>query len=667
MRVITAPIGAVLLSAITLLPACLSAQDADPGRVLFENRCGRCHGADGAGAEMGPPIARRLTTLADPQLETLITNGLPARGMPPSPMQAGDRALLIKYLRVLQTRASTKPVVRRKVELTTGASLEGVLLNEGFDDLQLRTEDGRIHLLRTVGNRYREVTSQVDWPGYNGDPRGNRFITTNQITRDTVKHLGPKWIFNLPNTGRLQVTPVVIGGVMYVAGPNECYALDAGTGRQIWHYQVPTQPGAGGRAGGGGGANRGVAVAGNRVFTVAKRTHLIALDRSTGELAWDIEVAAQRDNYYVSSAPLAIGNLVVQGVAGGEHGARGFLAAYDQATGKEVWRFWTVPKPGEPHSDTWQGADINHPGGPTWFTGTYDPETDTLFWPTGNPGAEYNGDQRKGDNLYTDCVLAVDGKTGKLKWYFQFTPHDLWDWDATETPMLVDAEWEGRPRKLLLHGNRNGFFYVLDRTNGKLLLAKPFVRNLTWAKGIAADGRPILNPNQEPSAEGTRVCPSQDGATNWFSPSYIPATGLFYMQTFEKCSVYTKRDPGQWESGRQYLGGSQRVAPDGTPERILKAVNIHTGKVVWELPQKGPANSWGGTLATSSGLVFFGEETGAFMAADAVTGKVLWRFQANTDWHASPMAWVFDGQQYLGVAAGSNIIAFGVLGQEGSK
>ena len=534
------------------------------------------------------------------------------------------------------------------------------MLNEGFDDLQLQTADGRIHLLRMIGTRYREVTSQVDWPSYNGDARGNRFVTMDQITKDNVKHLGPKWIFNLPNTGRLQVTPVVIDGIMYVAGPNECYALDAGTGRQIWHYQVPTQQVTGGRAGGGGN-NRGVAVAGNRVFTVAKRTHLLAINRATGELAWDIEVASLRDNYYVSSAPLAVGNLVVQGVAGGEHGARGFLAAYDQETGKEVWRFWTVPKPGEPHSETWQGADINHPGGPTWFTGTYDAETDTLFWPTGNPSAEYNGDQRKGDNLYADCVLALDGKTGKLKWYFQFTPHDLWDWDAAETPMLVDAEWEGRPRKLLLHGNRNGFFYVLDRTDGKLLLAKPFIRNLTWAKGIAADGRPILNPNPEPTEAGTRVCPSQDGATNWFSPSYNPATGLFYMQTNEKCSIYNKREPGEWQSGRQYLGGSQRTAPGGNPQRILKALNIRTGQVAWELPQKGPATSWGGTIATSTGLVFFGEEGGSFMAADATTGNVLWSFGANVSWHASPMAYMFDGKQYFGVAAGSNIIAFGLL------
>jgi len=641
-----------------IVTANLTAQTPDPGRVAFESRCARCHGADGGGAEMGPPIARRLAGLADPQLATLIRDGLPARGMPPNPMTDAELGPLSRFLRSLQARAARRPLARRKVQTIDGRSLDGVVLNEGFDDLQLRTDDQRVHLLRRAGQRYREVTSETGWPGYNGDPGGNRYTTLAQITPTNVSRLGPKWVFNLPNTGRLQVTPVVLDGIMYVAGPNECYALDAGTGRQIWHYRSARPRGSGG---GGGSANRGVATAGDRVFLVSDRTHLIALNRFTGELVWDTETADPKLNYFATSAPLAVGSLVISGQGGGEHGARGFLAAYDQATGKEVWRFWTVPKPGEPGAETWQGKGIDHPGAPTWFTGTYDPQSDMLYWPTGNPSAEYYGDDRLGDNLYSDCILALEAKTGKLKWYYQFTPHDLWDWDATETPVLIDADWQGRPRKLLLHGNRNGFLYVFDRTDGKLLLAKPFVRNLTWAKGIGPDGRPILNPNQEPTPDGTRVCPSQDGATNWFSPSYNPATGLYYMQTFEKCSIYTKREPGEWQSGRTYLGGTQRVAPDGKPERVLKAVDIRTGEVVWELPQSGPANSWGGTIATSTGLVIFGEEGGALMAVDAVKGKPLWSFQTNESWHASPMTYMFDGKQYIAVAAGSNIISFAIL------
>jgi alcohol dehydrogenase (cytochrome c) len=337
------------------------------------------------------------------------------------------------------------------------------------------------------------------------------------------------------------------------------------------------------------------------------------------------------------------------------------VAAFDQATGKEAWRFWTVPKAGEPGSETWQGGGIDHGGAPTWFTGTYDPGLETVYWPTGNPSAEYNGDDRQGDNLYSDCILALDAKTGKLKWHYQFTPHDLWDWDATETPLLLDAEWEGRPRKLLAQANRNGFFYVLDRTDGKLLLAKPFIRNITWASGIGPDGRPVKKPNQEPTEAGTRVCPSQDGATNWFSPSYNPATGLFYAQTFEKCSVYTKAETGEWQAGKSYLGGSQRRSPNDKPEKILKAIDLRTGSIAWELPQPGPANSWGGTLSTAGGVVIFCEESGALAAADAKTGKPLWSFQANQLWKASPMTYMFDGKQYIAVASGATILAFSLL------
>jgi alcohol dehydrogenase (cytochrome c) len=303
---------------------------------------------------------------------------------------------------------------------------------------------------------------------------------------------------------------------------------------------------------------------------------------------------------------------------------------------------------------------MEHGCGATWLTGTYDPEARLLYWPTGNPCPDYNGDDRKGDNLYSASVLALEPDTGKLKWHYQFTPHDLHDWDATETPMLVDAPFHGQPRKLMLHGDRNGFFYVLDRLTGKVLLAEPFVKNITWASGIGADGRPIKLPGQEPTPAGTKVCPSQDGATNWFSPSFNPSTGLYYLQSFEKCSIYTKSDADVWEAGKSYLGGTQKTATDPVPQRVLKAIDIRTGAIKWELPQPGPANSWGGTLATATGLVIFGEEGGALMAADAVTGKPLWSFPTNQNWRASPMTYLFDGTQYIAVIAGSNVMAFGL-------
>jgi alcohol dehydrogenase (cytochrome c) len=643
------------LAAGVLWPQTPAAQTVDPGRKAFETRCAACHGADGNGGEMGPPIGLRLSARDDQQLGELIRSGQPAKGMPPSQIGDAELAELVKHLRALQRRAETNaPAGKRlQVQTTAGTALDGQIVGEGFDDLQLRTADDRIHLLRRSDGRFREVTSGVDWPTYNGATGGNRYTTLTQINKDTVAHLGMTWMFTLPGAGNLQVTPVVAGGIMYVANVNECYALDAGSGRQIWRYRRARTTG----LSAGGGANRGVAVAGDRVFMETDNAHTIALNRFTGALLWDTELADWRKNYAASSAPLPAGDLIISGVSGGEHGANGFVAAHDQATGKEVWRFWTVPKPGEPGSETWQGKDIEHGGAPTWFTGSYDPSLDVVYWPTGNPSKEYNGDHRKGDNLYANSLLALDRKTGRLIWYYQFTPHDLWDWDATQTSVVLDATWQGQPRALLLHASRNGFFYVFDRRDGKLLLAKPFVRNLTWASGIGADGRPIKLPNQDPTPEGTRVCPSQDGATNWFSPSFNPATGLYYIQTFEKCSIYTKSDAGEWESQKSYLGGTQRTGPDPTPQRVLKAIDIASGAIKWELPQYGPAYSWGGTLSTAGGLVIVGEDGGALMAVDAVTGKPLWSFPTNQTWKASPMTYMFDGKQFIAVAAGPNIIA----------
>ena len=634
--------------------ATIVAQNLDAGRESFESRCARCHGADGNGGEMGPAIRERLVTRDDQQLRDLIHVGLPARGMPPTELADPELTDLIRFLRSIERRPEAKPVVRTKVQTTDGQTLEGQVLGDGFDDLQILTDDKRIHLLRRAGDRVREVTSSVDWATYNGDHGGNRYTTLTQVNKSNVARLAPRWVFTIPGASSLQVTPSVVGGIMYVANLNECFALDAGTGRQIWRYQRPRSKATVGHA------NRGVSVAGDRVFMVTDDAHLLALNRFTGELLWDTTLDDWRKNYAATSAPLTAGNLVIAGVTGGEHGANGFVAAVDQETGKEVWRFWSVPKRGEPGSETWEGKDIDHGGAPTWFTGSYDPALDLVYWPTGNPAKEYNGDDRKGDNLYASCILALERKTGKLKWYYQFTPHDLWDWDATQTSVLIDTSWEGKPRRLMLHANRNGFFYVFDRADGTLLLARRFITLLTWASGIDSKGRPIRVDGQAPSPGGTKVCPSQDGATNWYSPSYSPATGLYYVQTNEKCSIYTKSDQGDWESGKTYLGGSQKTAPDPKPRRILRAIDIRTGTTTWEVPQPGSANSWGGTLATASGLVIFGEDSGNLMAVDAANGKPLWSFPTNHNWKASPMTYVFDGKQYIAIAAGANIVAFGV-------
>ena len=619
---------------------------------------------------MGPDITARLTNFrGDDQLTQLIHTGVPASGMPPSPVEGQELADLIRFARSITARPTPGGrggfgrQVRITAELTNGQKLAGAQLGEGFDDVQLRTDDNKIHLLRRVGDKFREVTSEVDWPGYNGDPRGNRYTTMSQISRANVNRLAPRWVFAYPGgrggaaaPNRLEMTPVVVGGLMYISNVNDVIALDAGSGRQVWRFTRARSTGMFNDAG----VNRGVAVAGDKVFLETDNAHVVAMNRFTGEQVWDTEIADSSKNYFATSAPLTAGDQVIAGVAGGEHGANGIVIAFDQATGKETWHFNVIPKRGEPGSETWQGKELDHGGGPTWFTGSYDPELDTVYWPTGNPSEEYNGDMRPGDNLYSDCILALDRKTGKLKWHYQFTPHDLWDWDSAETAVLVDAPWQGQTRKLMLHADRNGFYYVLDRTDGKLLLAKQFLKTLTWASGIGADGRPVKLPNQDPSAAGTRVCPSQDGATNWYSPSFNPLTGMFYFQTNEKCSVYLKRDQPDWVAGQPYLGGTQRGAPDPKPERILRAVDYQTGAIKWEIPQAGGANSWGGTLSTATGLVFFEEDTGSFVAADATTGKVLWSFQANANWKASPMTYQFDGKEYIAIVTGGNIIAMAV-------
>jgi alcohol dehydrogenase (cytochrome c) len=635
----------------------LFGQDQEAGRKHYQRLCAACHGGDANGGERASGITSRVKMRNDHDLAELIRNGLPSAGMPGYKLAAGEMRDLVAFLRTLRPPTSSGPA-RIRATTTDGRLLEGALLNGTDSEIQLRTDDQRIHLLRKAGEHYRAVTSQADWPTYNGQFSANRYSTLDQINPGNISRLAPKWMFPVARAARLEVTPVVVDGVMYVTAANECYALDAGSGRQIWHYRRPRTPGVIGDAGGG--INRGVAVAGERVFMVTDHAHLIALNRFTGALLWDTGMADYRQHYGATSAPLTVGDLVVSGHSGGDEGVRGFLAAFDQATGKEVWRFWTVPKPGEPGSETWKGSAIHHGCAATWLTGSYDPELGILYWPTGNPCPDFNGEERLGDNLYSDSILALDAKTGKLKWYYQYTPHDVWDWDAQQPPVLIDWDWDGRRRKLLLHANRNGFFYVLDRTDGELLLAKPFVQKLTWAREIGPDGRPVRNPNQEATPQGTKICPAMEGATNWFSTSFSPETGLYYVQALENCNIFTK-SPGKWEPGKSYYDGTARQAPGETGEKVLRAIEIRTGKIAWELPQSGPANTWGGTLATAAGLVFFGDDSGALTAIGAGGGRPLWHFPANVLWKASPMTYMFDGQQYVAVAAGSNILAFGLV------
>ena len=494
----------------------------------------------------------------------------------------------------------------------------------------------------------------ANWTSYNGDYTGQRYSSLQEINVANVGHLQAAWVFHPGNSQRLEVTPVVVRGVMYVTSANDVFALDARTGRALWHYQRPLSSGLLDDAAAH--KSRGVAVWQNSVYAETDDAHLLRLDARSGSLIWDVEYADKTKHYGATSAPLVVKDMVVVGTSGGDSGVRGFVAAFDATTGKMKWRFWTIPSPGEFGSSSWPGDSYLHGGATTWMPGTYDPELNTLYWTTSNAAPDYVGDTRPGDDLYTACVVALNADTGELRWYFQFTPHDLYDYDANETPVLVDKEENGSLRHLLLQANRNGFFYVLDRTNGKFLRATPFVQKLNWAKNVDSSGRPVLS-GKIPTAEGTYICPGIEGATNWYSPSYNPATGLFYVIALESCHIYFA-NPEPFEPGRTFYNTGTKLPPDENSQKILLALSLADGKIVWRYPQVGAARSWAGTLTSAGGLVFFGDDSGSLEAAEAATGRPLWHFNTGQNIDASPMTYAVDGVQYVSIAAGSDIFVF---------
>ena len=493
-----------------------------------------------------------------------------------------------------------------------------------------------------------------DWPSYNGDYTGRRFSSLAQITPQNVAHLQAQWVFHSRNAGILEVTPIVVHGVMYVTASNDAYALNAQTGQILWHYSRPISSGLVDDASGH--ISRGVALLGTRLYMETDNAHLLCLDARSGHLIWDVAYADWNKNYGATSAPLIVKDNVLVGTSGGDDGVRGFLAAYNAETGKLAWRLWTIPGPGEFGSSSWPGDAYLHGGGTTWMPGTYDPELNTIYWGTSNAAPDYDGLVRPGDDLYTSSLLAIDPDTGRLKWYFQFTPHDLYDYDALQTPVLVDREYRGKPRKLLIEANRNGFLYIIDRTSGEFLSATPFVKRITWAKGIDAHGHPIA-PISEPTADGTLTCPGVVGATNWFSPSYNEATGLFYVMALESCSVYFRR-PTPFAEGSTYYSGGTKRSPDASSQKVLLAFDPKTQTVAWQYPQVGEGHSWGGVMSTATGLVFFADDANFFEAADGKTGRSLWHFNTGQTLHASPMSYAVSGKQYVAIASGSDLFSF---------
>jgi alcohol dehydrogenase (cytochrome c) len=494
----------------------------------------------------------------------------------------------------------------------------------------------------------------ANWLSYNGDFTGRRFSSLNQINATNVGQLRAQWVFHSSNSNRLEVTPVVANGVMFVTSANDTFALDARTGQVIWHNVRPITEGLIDDASGH--LSRGVAIWHSRLYRQTDNAHLLCLDARSGNLLWDVSYADWNRNYGATSAPVVVKDKVILGTSGGDDGVRGFVAAFDTTTGKLAWRFWTIPGPGEFGSESWPGDMYQHGGGTTWMPGTFDPETNTVFWTTSNPSPDFDGTVRPGDDLYTSSLLALDPDTGKLKWHFQFTPHDLYDFDATETPILIDTVFQGQPRKLLVQANRNGFIYVLDRSNGKFLSGAPFVKNLTWAKGLDAQGRPIRS-GLEPTAEGTRICPGFTGATNWFSPSYNEATHLVYFMALEDCETfYTKGQ--KFEEGKTFYSTGTKRIPSEISQKILLAYDLDKHSFAWRYPQIGHAHSSGGTMTTAAGLVFFGDDAQSFEAVDATSGKPLWHFNTGQNFGASPMSYAVLDKQYVAIAAGSDIFSF---------
>jgi alcohol dehydrogenase (cytochrome c) len=515
----------------------------------------------------------------------------------------------------------------------------------------------------------RAASEPQNWLTYSGTYMSQRYSLLKQIDPSNVKNLELKWV--LPNQvfGAWQSSPIVVDGIMYVTQrPNDVMAVDAKTGRVFWlyHYTNATNQrvccGAN---------NRGVAMLGDTLFMGTLDAHLVAIDAKNGKALWNVVVGDSAQAYSITLAPLVVKDKVIVGVGGAEYGIRGFIAAYDPRTGKELWKFHTIPGPGEPGSDSWSGNAWEHGGGSVWVTGSYDPTLNLMYWGVGNPGPDWNPDQRPGDNLYTDSVVALDPDTGTLKWHYQFTPNDGYDYDSVQVPVLADMNWRGRPAKVILWANRNGYFYVLDRESGRFLSGTPFVK-VNWASGFDEGGRPM----QTPQPAGSPTWPGNQGGTNWYSPSYSPRTELFYVSAWENYASIYRKEAVEFVPGRNFGGGGFRVlapSPDAPTPGIGRrspinnwtnvvangaviAIDPKTGRHKWKFTQYDVTDS--GILTTASDLLFTGGREGYFHALDARTGSLLWKINLGGQIVNGPMTYAVDGKQYVAVISGNSLLTF---------
>jgi alcohol dehydrogenase (cytochrome c) len=530
-----------------------------------------------------------------------------------------------------------------------------------------------------------------NWLMYSHTYGGWRFSALDQITTQNVKSLGVKWLFQGRSQEKFETTPLVVDGIMYLTRPeNDVFALDAETGRVMWTYSHKNPDRTYNCCGN---VKRGLAILGSSLFMNTLDMHLIALDAKSGRELWKTQMYdyTASGGYAATGAPLVVKHKVIVGMAGGEHPISGFLDAYDAATGKRLWRFNTIPQPGEANFGTWAGDSWKTGGVATWNTGSYDPESNTVYWGTSNPWPDYNGDFRAGDNLYSCSVLALDSDTGKLKWHYQFTPHDTHDWDASQIPILLDAPFRDKPRKLIAWAARNGFYYLLDRTSGEFLLAKSFVRQ-TWVRGFDDKGRPQVIPGNDPTPEGNdRVFPGVDGAANWMSPTYSPLTKLLYVFARDERRLFTKNDVrhaaeennaspnpvegvavgGGRRAGAGIFGaggnlpnagmgggrGRARFAPEESWGKVV-AIDPLSGNIQWE--HKVITPPWGGVMSTAGNLVFGGTQEGVVFALDARTGERLWYFLGNDRVYATPISYLANGKQYVSLAVGDVLVTWGL-------
>lgn len=665
------------------------AGDPKQGETIFfaKGQCGTCHMILGRGGYLGPDLSNIGSTarLADLRKSLTSSASSPEDGFRPALLEvSGGKTVkaIVKHrtnwsMDLLdengQLHLLSGPEMKRVTmpdhagthdysnQLTAG-ELQDVLAFLSRQSVSVEAasksasspppETGTARAL--VRDSDLEAGPNQNWLTYIGDYAAHRHSPLTTINVANVSRLVPKWVRHFDAPVYLEATPLVYQGVMYTTSSNRVDALDAVTGKEIWHYEATGETHRS--------VSRGVAIWRDRVFFETSGCHLVALIRASGSMVWDKPYG---DGFSCSGVPLVVKGKVIVGVA--SSGKTCFVAALSGETGDELWRFWSVPRKGEFGADSWGKFPLDWGGGPTWTPGSYDPQLNLLYWPTGNPWPDFYGGDRPGDNLYSDCILALDADSGKLKWYFQFTPHDTHDWDANETPVLFDAAVGGQARKLLLQADRNGFYYVLDRTNGKFLTGRPFIKELNWATGLDDSGRPVLAPQMDPTTGGTRVCPTVHGATNWWAPTLDPKLGLFFVVALEKCETYFSspkepvpnsgfRGTGHTESGMM----RSSALPGESGEFYLRALNSLTGKLVWEYPMPGLTTMWAGTASTDGGLVFTADDDGDLVALDSKTGKDLWHFSMGDKNHASPMTFAVGSQQYVSIANGTNLFTFGL-------